>query len=326
MNNELNKTTSPPLEDDDSNISESDETVSKSTPPGRRFLRFLKKHIIAAVISLITVLTSIGIFIFTFLPYSKSVSDLKLTLINSVYRYTYSNDYLRIGANNNSDDDKPLTKAIIHVTGIRNDDTPNIQAISSPNQKRLKINICNKGWSDLKNVTIEADPEQESYQNLKNPEKFKLTLSTMEHGRLYIVREVTIADFKDPQKAYSVALRCHIKGEKDYYQTACGFGYNPTTGDFSILGKGGNTEIYDLEYCIKCENGTGDFDYSLSYTCPAHKYEEIHFSITADRSCYVSYYIEFYAMDKMLLKTKESGAHFTIDSTKHTTLSETTAA
>lgn len=326
MDNKIDELTTPSSKENDSTISKSKKSLLNSTPPKQRFLRFLKRHIIATVISLITVLTSIGILIFTLLPYSKSVSDLKLTLINSDYRYSYSNDYLRIGANNNSDDDKPLTKAVIHVTGIRNDDTPNIQAIPSFSEKRLKINICNKGWCDLKNVTIEADPNAESFQNLKSPEKFKLTLNTMEHGHIYTVHEVTISDFKDPQKAYSVALRCRVKGEKEYYQTACGFGYNPTTGEFSILGKGGNTEIYDLEYCIKCEDGTGDFDYDISYTCPAHKYEEIHFSITADRSCYVSYYIELYAMDNMRLKTKETGVHFTIDSSEHTTLSETTAA
>lgn len=251
-----------------------------------------------------------------FFSYAKSVSDLKLNLINQDNRYVYSDDTLRISVNNESDDDKYLTKAVVHVTWMRNDDTPEIFSLASLSKNGLNINICNIGWSDLNNVLVEADPDAESYQNLKYPEKLMLKLDTMHYGQPYVVGELTLDDLKDPTASVSVSLRCKVNGEQEYYKTSCGFGYNTTTDKLFRLsdGKGGDTYIQHIKYCIPCDQGKGDYTLPLEYTCPAHKYEEIHFAISADRSCYASYYVELYAMDKLLLKTEEMGAHFTTHS------------
>ncbi len=152
----------------------------------------------------------------------------------------YNKDYIRIGADNQSDDYRYLTKAVINVTGLRTDDTPYIGSISTLSKTGVEINIYNTGWCDLKNVTIESDPDANSYQNLKHPERFKLDLDVMEHGQLYVVGELSFDELKGENNNGAVGLRCKVKGESDYYRTVCTYSYNPVDGKLYPLGKGGN--------------------------------------------------------------------------------------
>lgn len=278
-----------------------------------------RKHIleVSGILTIVGLLIAAAAMIASFLSWGKSVSDMKLILINNGNRYVYASDVLKIGVSNNSDDDKFLTKAVIHVTELRNDDTPSFvsTAKSCDDGTGIDISICNTGWTDLKDVTIEADPDSDSYKNLKHPEAYQLNLDVMEHGKNYSLGKLTVEDLKDLTASSVITLKCKIKGEKeDYDIVSCGYYYNPSTGTFNTEGKGDRTEINHIKYCIQSKNGTGIFEYPLEFTCPAHKYEEINFAITADRSCSASYFIELYAMDKLLLKTEENGAHFTISS------------
>lgn len=280
----------------------------------KRLMHILKTSGIATLVSLLIAALSM---IPGYLSWGKSVSDMKLRLINSENRYVYSSDVLKIGVSNNSDDDKFLTKAIIHVTELRNDDTPLFFSTAElcDDGKGINISVCNTGWSDLMDVTIEADPDADSYKNLKHPEVYSLKLDVMQHGKKYPLGKLTTEDLKDLNASSIVPLKCTIKGKKeDYTVISHGYYYNPSIDKFTAEGKGDKTEINHINYCIQSENGTGIFEYPLEFTCPAHKYEEINFAITTDRSCNASYFIELYAMDKLLLKTEEQGAHFTISS------------
>ena len=285
----------------------------KPTPKKKHVRTYLMTGGIVAIIGLIIAAAAL---LPSYFSYAKSISDLKLNLINQDMRNVVSIDTLRIGADNESDDDKYLTKAVVHVTAIRNDDTPVFFSLSYLSENGVNINICNIGWGDLKNVLIEADPDVDSYQNLKHPEKFTLKLETMQCGHPYVAGELTLDDLKDPTAFSSIPLRYKIQGEKEYYKTICPFSYHAATNSFAQLpdGKGGVTPVSNIEYRIQCDEGVGEYTLPLEYVCPAHKYEEINFTITADRSCDVSYYIELYAMDKLMLTTEERGAHFTIRS------------
>lgn len=298
----------------DSEASENME-VSKEKQISRkkRMIQILKA---SGIVTLITLLIGVFTMIPDYLSWGKSVSDMKLSVINSENRYVYDSDVLKIGVSNTSDDDKFLTKAVIHITELRNDDSPRFVTTADlcDDGKGINVSICNTGWSDLTDVTVEADPDAKLYKNLKHPEAYELKLDVMQHGKKYPLGKLTAEDFIDPTSS-SVPLKCTIKGEKeDYDVVQHGYYYNSSIGKFTAEGKGDRTEINHITYCIQSENGTGTFEYPLEFTCPAHKYQEINFAITVDRSCSASYFIELYAMDKPLLKTEEFGAHFTISS------------
>ncbi|MBQ3417724.1 MAG: hypothetical protein IJH32_07805 [Ruminococcus sp.] len=288
-----------------------EKAEEKQAPVKKRFIKYLK--IIGIIATILVALIAVPNFGINWFSCSKSVSDLSLMLISKDNRYGISKETLRIGANNFSDDDKFLTKGVIHITQLRYDNTPNINSSAVLTENGVNITICNLGWNDLKNVTIEADPDEPSYQNLKNPEDFSMKLDTMQYGQPYILKELTAEDLKDPTETSVIPLLCKAEEDGSEYHIKCGFYYDSKTGKFSKTGgKGGDIPTTDIEYCVQCENGTGEFEFPVKYLCPAHKYEEINFSVTADRSCDISYYIEFYAMDKFILRTEESGTHFTI--------------
>ena len=288
-----------------------EQAEENKQPPKKKTLWTLLMT--SGILTLIGLIITVIMGLPDFFTYAKSVSDLKLDLINPDHRYVDMTDTLRIGANNESDDDKYLTEAVVHVTVMRLDDAPIIQSLASVSKNGVNINICNRGWSDLKDVLIEADPDEPSYKNLRHPEKFTLKLNNMRYGQPYVVGELTLDDLKNPIASCAVPLRCKVQGEQEYYKTTCSIGYDSKADKLFRLpeGKGGDTLIHQIKYCIPCDEGEGEYTLPLEYTCPAHKYEEINFIISADHSCYASYYIELYAMDKLLLKTEENDAHFT---------------
>lgn len=301
--------------DPTNDIPENKENLKENQKPHKkRWLNIIKT---SGIVTLIGLLITAFSMIPDYLSWGKSVSDMKLRLINNENRYVYSSDVLKIGVSNNSDDDKFLTKAVIHVTEYRNDDTPSFVATAElcDGGKGINIAVCNTGWSDLKDVTIEADSDSNSYNNLKHPDVYGLKLDVMKHGKKYPLGKLTTEDLKDLKASSTVPLKCTIKGEKeDYAVIPYGYYYNASTDKFTTEGKGGRTEIDHITYCIQSESGTGIFEYPIEFTCPAHKYEEINFAITTDRSCNASYFIELYSMDKLMLKTEVQGAHFTISS------------
>ena len=85
-------------------------------------------------------------------------------------------------------------------------------------------------------------------------------------------------------------------------------------------------ETYDIDYIIQCDKGVGVYELPIEYSCPSHKYEEIHFGITADRSCYVSYYIELYANDDLLFETEEKGTYLNISSVELPSANDSTVS
>lgn len=148
----------------------------------KRLIQILKA---SGIVTLISLMIGVLSMIPGYLGWRKSVSDMKLRVINSENRYVYDSDVLKIGVSNTSDDDKFLTKAVIHVTELRNDDTPRFVTTADlcDDGKGINVFICNTGWSDLTDVTVSADSNATSYKNLKHPEAYKLKLDVMQHGK-----------------------------------------------------------------------------------------------------------------------------------------------
>lgn len=292
---------------------ESEETSAQQVPSQKNLFKKVKNHMVYIIVFLILIpFINVSVSVYSCI---KSVSSLELSLLEGPVQRLNSSDFYRIGADNRSDDYKYLTKGVVTVTQIRNDDEPHIGLYTKNNDnKGMTLKIYNAGWCDLNDVTIEVDPEMESTQNLLHPEKFSLTLDTMRYGQYYELGELTAADIKDKENLNKIEFLCKVDGGTECYTVWCNYIYNSSSDSISTSGKGDYTDIFDFSYCIERDKGIGKYEFPIEYSCPAHKYEEIKLSITADKSCYVSYYIELYSKDTPKLTTEERGTYLYIPS------------
>lgn len=272
---------------------------------------FIIIHWLFTFIALIITITNTTLEIYS---YNKNLSDIKINCISSTVSSSNEIEIIRFGVHNYSEDAKEITKAKIHILNYRDDNTNTFFSCCKEFQDGVSIIISNSGWCDLSDVHVSISQNSDFYNNLKDKTKFIQTFSALKHGEEYELGILTTDDLLDKTKNAPIIIDCRVPKDNKIYKTSCSYEYNQYLDKISILGKGGVTEKYDIEYCIDTSLGVGSYEIPIEYNCPPNGYEEINFSLSANRSCHIRYSIEFYAQDNMIFKTNEKATNFIIDS------------
>lgn len=249
-----------------------------------------------------------------------SNSDLEIDLIESKYYGSLSGEQeVRLGVLNKTNDAKPITKALLKVTEIEEVSSINMNIVRIAEGDTVFLKVYNSGWETLNNISFMVTPDSDFYNVLLNPHKFRKQLSIMNPGQLYDLFTIT----KDELKNDTLLLDFQYNYNIDYMlenntsPISCSeitYAYNEAFDTIIIPGKGGGTETYPLSCCIETQNGIHDYELPIAYTCNAHHYEEIKLILTANKSCKITYSIEFYSNEKCLFKSPAAEIEIKIDS------------
>ncbi len=251
--------------------------------------------------------------IITVSNFIKQNSDLKIELIDSGINNQYGEEVLRLGINNHSEDAKKITKAILNISDIREDnDSYNFNILCENNDNGITISVYNDGWSDLSNVSFSVPTISDFYSNLWEPEKYNKIYNVIKPGKSYALGTLTANDLKDKTRETKIEILCKVGGTNSIIYGH--YTYDKNLDEVKLPGSGGPTETYLVDCCIDTRNGAYKYEIPVEYTCDAHFYEEIRFIFSANRSCHVKYSLELYSNNKRLFKTQEKGTHIKVNS------------
>lgn len=246
-------------------------------------------------------------------------SDLEISIVESRYYGMLSGEQeIRLGVFNKSNDAKPITKAVLKVTEIEELSSINMNIVRIEEDENILLKVYNSGWDTINNITFMVTPDSDFYNKLLYPEIFSKHFSIMNPGQLYDLFTLTKDDLKD-----DTILSDFYNYNFDYVLSnsdlpiPCSkitYSYNEYFDTIIIPGKGGGTETYPLACLIDTNKGINDYVITMAYTCNAHQYEEIKMLLTANRSCKVTYCIEFYSNDKCLFRSEAEEINIEIDS------------
>lgn len=272
---------------------------------------FIVIHWLFTLIALIVTITNATLGIS---KYNKDLSGIIVNCISSTVSSSNDMEIIRFGVHNYSEDAKEITKAKIHILNYRDDNTNIFVSECKAVQEGVSIIIYNSGWCDLSDVKFSVSKDSDFYNNLKDKTKFNQTFSTLKHGEEYELGILTTDDLLNITKESPIIINCNVLQDNNKYETSCSYEYNQYLDKLTISGKGGGTEKYDIEYCVDTSLGVNSYEIPVEYSCPPNGYEEINFSLSANRSCHIRYSIEFYAQDNMIFKTDEKTTNFKINS------------
>ena len=269
--------------------------------------------IVAGVAAILTIINGVNNMIL-------SNSDLKVDLVESKYYGALSGEQeIRYGINNQSNDAKPITKAVLKVTNIEIDSTINMNIVRISDGENVLLKVYNSGWNKRDDVSFKVIQNSDFYCNLKEPNKNSINYESMNPGQLYDLFTISKLDLSDssilsdPLYSYPIEYTTN----NNLSPVACSgttYAYNEAFDTIIIPGKGGSTDTYPLSCCIETEKGNYDYELPIAYTCNAHDYEEIKLILTSDKTCSLSYIIEFYSNEKCLYKSESECIEITIDS------------
>ena len=278
------------------------------------FIKNLKNKPVFILTSGLIILIGATVSITQIITFFKNNSDIKINYIDSKTSLSNDMEIIRFGVHNYSEDAKEITKANVYVLDYRDDNTNDFISYCATNQEGVSINIYNSGWSDLSNVSFSIPLDSDFCKNLKDSTKYNCAFSTLKHGQVYELGTLTINDLINKTEVFPIEIDCTISKDNSIYKSSCQYQYNSYLDKLIDPGKGGGTEKYDINYCIDTSKGIYVHELPVTYTCPKNEYEEIYFSLSANRSCHFRYSIEFYAQDKMIYKTEEKGVNIKINS------------
>lgn len=243
----------------------------------------------------------------------KQNSDLKIELIESGINNQYAEEVLRLGINNHSEDAKKITKAILNISDIREDnDSYNFNILCENDDNGITISVYNDGWSDIFDVSFSVPIISDFYSNLWHPEKYNKTFKVIKPGKRYVLGSLTANDLKDKTRETKIEFSCKTgQANSNIYGH---YTYDKHLDKVRLPGVGGPTETYLVDCFIDTRNGAYKYEIPVEYTCDAHFYEEIRFIFSANRSCHVKYSLELYSNNKCLFKTQEKGTYIRVNS------------
>lgn len=276
-----------------------------------------KKPFIIIIHWLFTLISVIGIVItgvIQVFDHNKNLSDIKVTCISSTMSPSKEMENIRFGVHNYSEDAKELTKAKLYISKYRDDNTNEFVSYCKTVQEGVSVIIYNSGWRDLSDITFSISKDSDFSNNLKDKSKFTHSIKNLKHGEECELGVLTTEDLFDKTKESPIVINCTIPKDNDIYESSCQYHYDQYSDKLIVLGKGSGPEKYDINYCIDTSLEVCSYEIPISYYCPPNGYEEINFSLSADRSCHIRYYIEFYVLDKIVFKTDEKGTNIKIDS------------